>query len=258
MDEIGIIVMLIAVLALVGVIIYFVYTYMKDKDIIDSRIVKTTNMVDAEKSDRLSNMKYVVDEVNKVNADILKTITTSNIVFNTSLNTNSKNIQTINDELSGFGKIVQFSSNSTVVKMSDLPGVSGGVNITLLGQVMSSMGLTGKDLVNHPIILCGGTDTSKNCLKFPDENGNTYLTSLSDGKNITLASPTSVLGTFTASNVVKICNVTGEKCSTFDTSTPTPTITLNGTTNIPAGSKLTIDGKEVIMDNATRTLKLAL
>ncbi|NDB83606.1 MAG: hypothetical protein EB127_12915 [Alphaproteobacteria bacterium] len=265
MDEIGIIVMLIAVLALVGIIIYFVYTYMKDKDAIDSRITKTSGMVDAEKSDRLSNIKYVVDEVNKVNADILKTMTTSNMVFNTSLSANSKKISTINDELSGFGKIIQFSSNNAVLQMSDLPGVTGGgVNMTLLGQVMSSMGLTGKDLVNHPVILCGGTDTSKNCLKFPDENGNTYLTSLSDGKNITLASPTNVMGAFTTSNLVNICNAKGEKCSTFDTSTATPTITLNGTTNIPTGSTLAIplaslqiEGKAVTMDAATRTLKVA-
>jgi hypothetical protein len=231
MDEIGIIVMLIAVLALVGIIIYFVYTYMKDKDEIDSRITKTSSMVDAEKSDRLSNVKYVVDEVNKVNADILKTMTTSNMIFNTNLGANSKNISKINDELSGFGKIIQFSSNSTVLKLGDLPGVTGGgVNMTLLGQVMSSMGLTGKDLVNHPVILCGGTDTSKNCLKFPDENGNTYLTSLSDGKKITLASDTNVLGAFTTSNLVNICSPTGTNCSTFNAQGDTPKITLKGYT----------------------------
>ena len=271
MDEIGIIVMLIAVLALVGVIIYFVYIYMKDKDAINSRIIKTSSMVDAEKSDRLSNIKYVVDEVNKVNADILKTNTTSNIVFNTSLSANSKNIKTINDELSGFGKIIQFSSNNAVLQMSDLPGVTGGgVNMTLLGQVMSSMGLTGLDLVNHPVILCGGKDLTKNCLRFPDAQGNVFLSSLSDGKNITLASTTKVLGEFSTSNLVNICSSTGTNCTTFDARGVTPTITLTGdttltgNTTIPSGSRLSvplaslqIDGKAVTMDATTRTLKVA-
>ena len=217
MDTVDMILMLISVISIIGLVAFFVYTYMQDKDATDKRIQKTIDMVTTEKSDRLSNVKYVVDNVNTVNTDIYTTMMTSNQSLNTSLTSNVNMVNSINKNISGFGSIMRFvnTSNQQFMSLGDLPGVAGGgVNVQLLQNVVATMGLTGQNLSTYPVKLCGGTDQN-NCIQFPNAAGDTYLTSMSAGKNIVLDAPTTVKGALATSNVVRICTTDGTKCSTL-------------------------------------------
>lgn len=80
---IGIILVL---LALIGVLSYLIWDYMRFKDDIKGDISDTTNSLTNEKSERLSNIKYVVDQVNTVNTDIYNVVVGNSSNYNTYLN----------------------------------------------------------------------------------------------------------------------------------------------------------------------------
>ena len=70
MEGLAIIVMLLALLALIGVLVYIVRDYYVHKETNAADFGKTTSDIAAERTDRLGNLKYVVDQVNTVNDDI--------------------------------------------------------------------------------------------------------------------------------------------------------------------------------------------
>ena len=121
MDVLAIIIMIIIVLGLVGVISYFVYVYLQDKDSLTAQINSTNITVANEQSNRLSNIKYVVDQVNTVNSDIATQFSSNLNIHNTkftglnksvtrlqsNVNTNTQNINSIN---TGFGQYIKFGN----------------------------------------------------------------------------------------------------------------------------------------------------
>jgi hypothetical protein len=260
MDTIEIVVMLISVLALVGIVIFFVYTYITNKDATDKRIADTEGLVKNEQTNRLSNIKYVVDEVNTVNQSIYNTFSSSNLVMQKTLTSNSNAIVNLDNEFTGFNKILSFSNykDGKVMKLTDLPGVpNSGVKASMLTEFIATMGLTGQNLSTYPVNFCEGT----RCIKFPDANGNTYLTNLGKDGSIVMDAPTivknnlstqsvNIYGKLYSSNVSfcpKNIAVGDATCTTFD-EIEGPTIAapsgkkikLNGNTELMGTNKLTI------------------
>jgi hypothetical protein len=235
-------------------------------------------MVEAEKSDRLSNIKYVVDEVNSVNKDIYTTLSTSNQTINTSLSSLSTQHNTLKSDLNtykadfntykadlntGFGKWINLSSNTATIKLTELPGAQpGGVDIKLLGNVIATMGMTAVNLTPaKPFKLCNGEgNTTGNCMKFPDADGNTYLTSLTNGGKIVLDAPTKVnnsldvSGMVRTSNMISLCENAGQNCVNISAVKPSGAATQ---LNFGNDVELMYKGKAIIVDAETQNLKLA-
>jgi len=162
----------------IAVIIYYVYDYLKYKKQLDVNISTTQAEINAEKKERVTNLKYVVEQVNNINKQISST--TQETVNNqqeivTQVDTSQGNI------LAGLSSAFSFSdSHGNNVPIANLPG-SVTPNMELLKNVSATMGLTANDLnVNGTMTMCSSKDPSK-CIKFPDNNGNLYLTDMGDG-----------------------------------------------------------------------------
>jgi len=277
------ILIILLVLAIIGVVAYFVYAFIQNKEETDKDIKDTIGMVHSEQADRVSNIKYVVDEVNNVNSAIYTAWSTSNAALQSSLNgqqshigtinsnimTINSNVSFINSEWTGFGSIIGFSNSSGALKIQDLPGVTpGGVNINLLGNVVATMGLNGSNLTNFPVTLCGA-DPSR-CIKFPDKvSGDTYLTTLDSTRGkikldaaTLMTGQTTVNGMFTTSNMVQFCTspaVGGSPvCSSFNNGSIAPN-TMNllngGTSNVGTFTTDTLKiGNKLVSIGSNNTL----
>lgn len=190
MDIVAIVVMILALLALIGVVVFFLYDYFKHKDENANDFRETGKKIDAEKTDRLSNLKYVVDQVNVVNTDIFNTMT-SNV---DRLDMNTSNVQKMHTSyVDQVGSYMRFSCNlipgAPSVSLSNLPG-TGAPNLELIQHVTAMMGMTVHDLTGEGkqrVELCN-PDKSK-CIKIPDEYGNVHVTTLSDGGRVVVDSP---------------------------------------------------------------------
>lgn len=208
MDGIAIIVMLLAILALVGVVVFFVMDYLKNKDGVDKKFNEVKGKVETEKSDRLSNLKFVVDQVNSVNQDIFTTLATSN----TALQTKTDALTVSNTGMAGgLGSFLSFTggSNAGAITLQNLPGV-GNVDVKLMQHTTATMGMTANNLSAHPAQFCATTGLANDrCIQFPNADGDTYLTSMADGKSIVLGAPTvaknglNVNGNIVSSGTVK-------------------------------------------------------
>jgi hypothetical protein len=206
-----IVIIMLVILGLIGVIIYFVYTYLQDKDSIELQISKaistSTTKINNEQADRLANIKYVVDQVNNVNSDIATKFTSSNVEFRKSINSeqvaitsnlalqnanyntllsdfnsvdSNVNINTnnINHMNAGFGNYITFGNpaGTNSYNLLNLPS-SPPANMNLMKQVNLVMGLTAQNLnsgIGSNISLCYGPGAT-NCTSFPDSDGNTVI-----------------------------------------------------------------------------------
>lgn len=187
MEVIAVVVMLVALLALAGVVAFFLYDYFKHKDDNTKSFSDASSRLEAEKTDRLSNIKFVVDQVNEVNTDIYKTMT-SNVDTLKSDTLAISNSQS--NLIQGIDKFLKFSSNyslsqdptaalpSTNVSILDLPGTTTP-NVQLIQHVTALMGVTATDLnPTNPVLLCNKDNTK--CIRIPDNEGNLYLTPLTN------------------------------------------------------------------------------
>jgi hypothetical protein len=200
---IEIIISFIALLIIFLASIYFYFDIKKHKEENISDLLSINNSIDAEKEDRLSNLKYVVDQVNTTNQNM-------DTEYNINLN-NLKNKQELFEK--GVSSLMQpKNATGSVVPFSLLNATtSPTVNLELINHVSSIGGMTIKDLhgskdgLSKSLMACGtGVDSSK-CIKFPDENGDTYLTSVVTGKSIVAGAPlitkdVSIDGTLTFKN----------------------------------------------------------
>lgn len=195
MEAISLLVMVLVLLALIGVLIYIIQDYYKYKDATDSAINDAKAKLTEEHTNRLSNLKYVVDQVNTVNDDIYSTFTSnvtrqSSAIFNVS--SNQSHVVT------GLDSFLRFSSNEsllggtpTQMRILDFPGV-GNTNVDLIKRVSFTAGLTAKDLDASSMASFCSKSTPGKCIRFPNADGNTYLTSLAESKEIVLDAPTSI------------------------------------------------------------------
>lgn len=197
MEAGAIIVMILALLALIGVVVFLVYDYLKHKDANAKDFKDTDVRIDTEKKDRLSNLKFVVDQVNDVNNDIYDTMM-SNVGR---LDTSFSNVSGIQSGmLGGLGTFLQFSSNSIDgrshnVDLLNLPGTVNP-NVQLMQHVNVMMGLTVKDLdgaSSNIVEFCSKADPTR-CVKIPDRDGNVVLKSLTPSGKVMVDSPMRLSG----------------------------------------------------------------
>lgn len=194
MDALAVVVMLLALLALAGVVTFFLWDYFKHKDDNDKNFQEAASRIEAEKEDRLSNLKFVVDQVNDVNTDIYMTMS-SNLSNVDTATSRVEKVQT--DMLSGIDKFLRFNSNVSIsespqVSLMNLPGTSTP-DVQLIQHVTAVMGITATDLApKNAVEFCNKNKTK--CIRFPDNNGDTYITSLDNNKNVVVDAPLRVHG----------------------------------------------------------------
>lgn len=190
------IVMLLAVLALAGTVGYLTVDYLKHKETNTKEFGETQEQISAEKDDRLSNLKFVVDQVNTVNNDIYNTVETD---IKTERERVDKLGTTQDKMMSGLDAFLKFGSNvplpgstpatnSGYVSLLDLPG-HATPDVNLIQHVSLTSGLSIRDI---PVPTAGadasGTNrveicaaNSQRCIRIPDaKSGDTVLTSLAE------------------------------------------------------------------------------
>jgi hypothetical protein len=225
MDGLAIIVMLLALLGLIGVLVYVLRDYSVHKESNVSDFSKATSDIAGERTDRLGNLKYIVDQVNTVNDDIYATLAKSAA-------DSSSNVATLTGAqgrlVSGLDSFVRFTSNESVFagaqtlggqqvpgagafgagapspsfSIMNLPGTSGA-SPQLIQHTSFLSGITARDLragsaataqFCAPSATAGG---APRCIQFPNADGDTYLTPLADGKSILLDGPVAARGKLT-------------------------------------------------------------
>lgn len=189
--------MILALLALIGVVVFFVYDYLKHKDSNVKDFSETDVRIDTEHKDRLSNLKFVVDQVNDVNNDIYDTMM-SNVNRMDVAQSNLSGIQS--GMLGGLGTFLHFSSNSIdgtahTLNLLDLPGTINP-NVELMQHVTAMMGLTVKDLdgaTGNTIKFCSKADPTR-CVEIPNDKGDVILKGMVDTGKVVVDAPMSVSG----------------------------------------------------------------
>lgn len=195
MQPASIAVIIFVILALSAIVTYLVIDMNRQKQELADKLNSTNAALQSEKSDRISNVKYVVDQVNEVNDDIYKSV-------NTSLQENKQNINTLtnshSDLTTSLNAFMAASPTSTAYSSSVN---SASVPITEYKEVINpdlrflkrtsltkGMTISDVDFTTSPINdvkICSKVDPS-NCLRIPDAKGNTVLTSVIPGKSIVL------------------------------------------------------------------------
>jgi hypothetical protein len=194
MELVAVIVMILVLFSLIGVLAFLVYDYLKYKDETTLSLQSASKSITNEKSERLSNLKYMVDQVNTVNTDIFNT-------FNSNMALQTSNIDTMRSNqdkmVSGLNTFLTFSSNESIpigsgqISLINLPGVVAP-DVRLIKHVTAVSGFTIKDLGNsvgssNTAIFCSKDDPNR-CIRFPDADGNTFLTSLKSDGSVVMGS----------------------------------------------------------------------
>lgn len=192
---IELILIIVVILAVVGFSIFAWTDYDKHK---------TSNIVDfgkvdanlkEEKETRLSNLKFVVDQVNKTNEDMDTTYGKKFEEVDASIN-KYKAFE------SGFGSLITARNRSSNVDipLTNLATVPA-TDINMIKHVSFLGGATIKDLqmaADKPdmrLKVCGTGDKPA-CIELPNADGDTYLTSLVSGKGIVFDAPVKNYGSF--------------------------------------------------------------
>jgi len=175
-----------AVLSLIGISIYFYMDMDKHKvaNATDIKMVKTG--ITQEKTDRLGNLAYVIDQVNVINKDIKKTYDEANTAQDVQVTNLGQKIDSVE---TGFGSILSVRSGTTAsnIPLSSIASLTNP-NIELIRNISTIGGMTIKNSTpTNQFKICGGTP--EQCIQFPDSAGNIYMTGFGTSANITMASP---------------------------------------------------------------------
>lgn len=201
MYEGSVTVIIVVLFVLIGIVSYTLYDYYGYK-------VKVSSDIATEKSQRLGNVKSIVDQVNEVHSGI------------------GSEIDQLNKDVTayerGAQRLMKFKTKTGTnsykeIPLSELPG-SNEPDVNLLTHVTSVGGLTIKDLdksqsPEKTLQVCGGTPTK--CIKIPDENGDVYLTNLYTDKAIALDGKTVISAPLSFTSAGKL----GAKISTSSENT---------------------------------------
>lgn len=213
METAFVFILFIIILIILGVGGFFIYDYSKYKKDLDDKLVATEKSIVAnqgaittESKARLSNMKYVVDQINDTNLDIYNTFT-SNVEDNKALTNALSDKQT--KILAGIDSFLRFSTapaspNVTAGKLDllSLPGAPTA-NIDLIKHVTALNGMTFKELSSaNNVKLCGisAEGVAPKCIELPNKDGNTVLTNLVDGRPMLLDADTQFTSNITLAN----------------------------------------------------------
>ena len=175
-----------AVLSLIGISIYFYMDMDKHKvaNATDIKMVKTN--ITQEKTDRLGNLAYVIDQVNVINKDIKKTYDEANAAQDVKVTNLGEKINSVE---TGFGSLLSVRSGTSAsnIPLSSIASLTNP-NIELIRNISTIGGMTIKNSTpTNQFKICGGTP--EQCIQFPDSAGNIYMTGFGTDANITMASP---------------------------------------------------------------------
>jgi hypothetical protein len=235
---------LILIVVILGAGGYYAYDYMQYKKKLDDQIATaqkniTTNqqaLVDEQKK-RLSNLKYVVNQINDTNLDIYNTFT-SNVVdsSNVSQQLNTRQTQMLN----GLGSVMRFSAGASVaggtacnIDLLSLPGAPTA-NIELLRRVSTINGMDFNQLnATNPVKFCGPalTGGAARCIQLPNADGKTVLTNIIDNKPILMDGMTEF------SSNITLMNIQG---GMIDATSTTKPLTLRSNRFIQIGNQLNL------------------
>ena len=196
------------ILITLGVLGYFIYDYLTYK----------ADVADTLKRDRetdLAHDKYIIDKANEVagtlNAGLATTTSTAAYA--------RAGLSNVTDVL---GATFRFSSNVGGVGAGATAGAAGGFKLgevpgALIGSVALMKhtsfigGLTAHELSPATAAtLCGTGANAERCVRFPDADGNTYLTGLTPEASVVLgAAKTKVLGSLDFGEIGAIGNQEG-------------------------------------------------
>ena len=276
----AVVILLILMLGLAGVIVYLYMTFRTHKDdiekdlaTVDTKVkVNETKIVD-ESTNRLGNIKYVVDQVNDVNDSIWNTynaMASSNQVAINSLASSNVALR------GGIDAYFRTSAPTDSTQQKRIWELTSAVDprLDIIGNVTLTGGMTAMDLkppasggtVKAVQARFCGTNKGAPCISFPDDQGDTYLTAFTTGKSIILDSPVNVKGDMTltgADGVTTARKITSANGIHFDSTIgiktdPAADTVLNvgtGTANtvnvLKAGNVTVTKAGEVKITNAT-------
>lgn len=255
MDGIEIVVMILMVSALLGIVVYFAYTYITDRDTVNTKLSKVDTTLANETSNRLGNVKYVVDQLNTSLGDIAGVINSSNTKYLDSVSLLQGSNTALYSRHSNVSEYINIGSRASPLSLFDLPGkgnvdinllqnVNAVMNMTISGGLTANAGINANNLkaplTTYPssnATFCFGPD-NKNCIQFPDKSGNTYITSPDATHDITMSSRN-----------VYVCppGETGSpaKCTTIST-------LATGEVTISPPSGASVETKKIILDGNTK------
>jgi len=202
---------IIAVLSIIGISIYFYMDMDTHKKSNKTDFEQVDKNLGIEKEDRLANLKFIVDQVNKTNEDM-------DTVYNKKFQEHAgtlqeqqaqieQNLAKYNDFESGFGTIIRVSQETvgaTGNKMVSIPLSSLATvpitNVDLMKHVSALGGITIKDLTNSKetptkrVKICGAGDLPT-CMELPNDEGDVYITSLVKDRSVVLDGMVKTKGT---------------------------------------------------------------
>jgi hypothetical protein len=172
----------------------------KDENVTDLATINKD--INNEKEDRLSTLKFVVDQVNKTNSDM-------DAAYTEKLGNLAQADTVLNDKYAkletGFGSIINLvdkNGNALPLTGAPAPAGAGSSKIKLMKEVSVVGGMTVNDIrpnemgdgVLNTFKACGPANAGgvSKCIEFPNQAGDVYLTTFNDTKSIVLASPTEV------------------------------------------------------------------
>lgn len=189
MDFLAAILLIVLLIAISVGIVYFLKDYYDYRTSIDTQLNKVD--VSLSNTSSLGNLKYVVDQANTSFDKIGTGFYGFSNSTTSSLNTITAQQKLYKDDQdvfkTNFNSAFRFSSviedpltaQPVTHDVFNFPGV-GTVDTRLIQHVTAVGGFTARDLTttgNNQVKICGTGKDSK-CIKFPDNNGNTYLTAL--------------------------------------------------------------------------------
>jgi hypothetical protein len=207
MNEGVILLVIIILMGLIGVTIYLVKDYKEYKTQTDGLFTKQQENISSvqksvsnEGSARLSNLKFVVDQVNSVNMDIDNEMT-SNV---TRLDTKLAGVSNVQQQwIRGMDTFFRFSSNATSKSLYDYNNSYATPDLELIRRTSMLGGVNIQNIdsanVGKPAFQVCGTDSTgqvnSRCIKIPDTNGNTFITGLRDNSKVIINTNSIFTGT---------------------------------------------------------------
>jgi len=185
MDIFAIIIVILSLFALSWVVAYFLYDYVKYKDVVNTSISDAISDVQKEQDDRIVNLKYVVDQINNVNNDIYTyTATNTQTILEKETEINAENSRIIGGLSNLFNVQDSTGKSMPIISFSNMPCV-GNTNINFMKHVNAVSGMTIKDVnkTDNSFSLCAKNDPTR-CVKFPNSDGDTVIQNLDPSGNL--------------------------------------------------------------------------
>jgi hypothetical protein len=234
---------------------YYAYDYIQYKKKLDDQITTAQKNITSnqqalveEQKKRLSNMKYVVTQINDTNLDIYNTIT-SNVVDNSNVSQQLNTRQT--QLLNGLGSVMRFSTGASVsggvasnIDLLSLPG-SPTANMELLRRVSTINGMDFNQLNQDKTVkFCGPAlnGGAARCIQLPNADGKTVLTNIIDNKSILMDGPTEF------SSNITLMNIQG---GLIDATSTTKPLTLRSNRFIQIGNQLNLGDEAAALRTET-------